>query len=234
VVPAGTIRSTITGLSKTTAYKFTVRPKFGETLGDAAAVNIAKAASITLSASPGTVVYPGKVTVKGQITGYPTTGFKGGVKIWTKPRNSGVWTHIATVLVGATGAYSYAAAPSINSLYTVHYVGGENVQGINSGTVGANVAPAVTIVAPSSARRSTTVRFTGGTNPPRRSVPFYLQVYSAGAWRTVGSGTTYYAASYALSYRLPASPGRYSYRIVVNGDANYAGGTSPTKVITVT
>jgi bacillolysin len=230
ITPAGKFRVTASGLVGGTI--FSVTPYLGSTPG-VATTEAVKASTVTLASSAATMTYGRSVTLTGNVRVLGGGSAAGTATLFSRRKGATAWATGGTAPISAAGRFTFTVSPRADYEYVAHASGGPNVLGSGSWIRPVSVAPQVGIH-PSAARvaRNHSVRFTGGTTPARRSVAVYLHVLQGGKWQFVSSARTAASGTYAIAVPM-RTPGRFTYRVVVAGDASYATGTSTGAAITI-
>lgn len=221
----------LTGLKAGTTYHYRLvatnasGTKFG---GDKSFKTQKTPPQVTLGASPTRIVFGGSTTLSGQFTPSPGTT-AAGVKVTLQQDGAPFnldYKAAATTKTDATGHFSFAQMPSINTTYRA--VVASNPRATSLPVVVA-VAFRVTLsLSTAHPRRGTKVVFSGTVGPLRNGGLVRVQKRVRGAWRTVKSAILGPAPGGALSaYRIGVRIRRGGlYRVSVPGDTQNVGGTS--------
>lgn len=183
--------------------------------------------AVTLAANPAAVTFGRATTLAGQVTGNGNAGVE--VTLQSRPVSAtpGAFTNVATATTDASGNYTFAQTPLVNTEYQVEAKASPKV---TSPVVRVNVRFAVTRrVSDKTPKRGTRVRFSGVVKPAHDGAVVLIQRRAkTGKFRTVAKPT--------LKASKIAGQSRYSkrlrirhsgvYRVRVPADASHARGTS--------
>jgi hypothetical protein len=183
--------------------------------------------AVTLGATPPSVAFGGATTLAGQVTGSGNAGVE--VTLQSRPTAAtpGAFADVATTTTDASGNYSFAQTPLVNTDYQVEAKASPKV---TSPIVAVAVRFAVSRhVSDTTPKRGTRVRFSGVVKPAHDGAFALIQKRtSTGKFRTVTKAL--------LKPAKTAGQSRYSkrlrikrsgvYRVRVLADASHARGTS--------
>jgi hypothetical protein len=239
------VSADVTGLMPSTTYHFRVvaassaGTSFGsDTMFTTAALGAPARNAVTISSRPGSVTFGRATTIAGQVSGAGNGGVKVTLEANPYPYTGGFKPTSLTVTATATGAYSLAVTPSVNTRYLVI---AKTKPPVTSPQTAVAVRVRVTF------RLSTLrpaighlVRFSGTVTPAHNGRVAQIQRRTTtGAWRTVASATLVAAtpvngiAISKFSKRLRISRNT-TYRVRVNPkDGDHAAGTSATRTVRV-
>ena len=181
-------------------------------------------ASLTLAASPGTLLFGAPTALSGQLAGSRIAGVKVTLQQDPAPYDARDFKAIATATTDANGHFSITQVPATNTAYRVVAA---TTPKATSPTVIVGVRNRVTLsLSTAHPRRGRSVVFRGTSGPPRNGQLVRIQKRVAGGWRTVGRTVLGASANPQLSsFRMSVRVRRNGvYRAYVAGDvANLAG-----------
>jgi hypothetical protein len=184
------------------------------------------------------LTFGGATTIAGQVSGAGNAGVKVTLEANPYPYTGGFKPTSLTTTTTATGAYSLAVTPSVNTHYLVIAKTKPPVTSSQTAvTVRVKVTLRLSTLRPAIGHR---VTFSGTVTPAHNGKVAQIQRRtSTGAWRTVASATLVAAtpvngiAISKFSRRLRISHNAI-YRVRVNPkDGDHAAGTSPTRRVRV-
>ena len=184
--------------------------------------------NITIGASAATIKFGGAVTLSGKLSGSNNSGRA--VAIEQDPFPLDTFTSAGTATTNATGDWSFAHKPAVNTRYRARSGNAE------SKTVDVMVRPAISLrVSDRTPAAGTRVRFSGRLCPEHDGVAIALQRRFGKQWRTVRKpvlkdipGAT--CSSYSKRLRVRRD-GAYRTRFL--GDADHVAGNSRAKRLNV-
>jgi hypothetical protein len=184
--------------------------------------------NITIGASAATIKFGGAVTLSGKLSGSNNSGRA--VTIEQDPFPLDTFTSAGTATTNATGDWSFAHKPAVNTRYRARSGNAE------SKTVDVMVRPAISLrVSDRTPAAGTRVRFSGRLCPEHDGVAIALQRRFGKQWRTVRKpvlkdipGAT--CSSYSKRLRVRRD-GAYRTRFL--GDADHVAGNSRAKRLNV-
>jgi hypothetical protein len=189
-----------------------------------------KAGSVTLKSSAATVTFSQPVTLDGTVK-----GAKAGVTVTLerRPSTGTAFVVAATATTSDKGRFSFAARPSVNSVYRATAA---TTPPATSPEVTTAVAPLVGLkVSDTTPHRGQRVRFRGTVRPPHDGMRVSIQRKRAdGGWTTVrtprltDAGSTF--SRYSKRIRIRRSG---TYRTVIAAHADHAEGVSRERRLTV-
>jgi PKD repeat protein len=187
--------------------------------------------TLSLGASPSTVVYGGATRLSGVLrTSGTTTGLGGRtVNLLRCTATYGACVKAAAVLTSKTsstlGRFDFVIKPAANTGYRVEFGGGVHQLGTRAqGVVTVRVTVSVTASA-TSLRLGRTVTLSGTVGPNRAGQRSYLQRWSGYSWSSVAVKLLTSRSGYAFAVR-PGSRGTSYYQVVYAGDPTHLGGVS--------
>jgi hypothetical protein len=177
--------------------------------------------NITIAATPTTVKFGGSVTLSGKLTG--SNNASRPVTIEQDPFPVDTFTTAGTATTNATGDWTFAHKPAVNTRYQARSGGAD------SQTVDVMVRPAITLrLSDRTPRRGQRVRFSGRLCPEHDGVAIALQRRFGTTWRTLRkpvlkdvAGSTCSSFSQRLRVRRDGA-----YRARFLGDADHVAGNS--------
>ena len=177
--------------------------------------------NLTISATPTTVKFGGSVTLSGKLTGANNASRP--VNIDQDPFPVDTFTDAGTATTNATGDWTFAHKPAVNTRYRARSGSAE------SQTVDVMVRPAITLrLSDRTPRPGQRVRFFGRLCPEHDGVKIALQRRFGKTWRTLRQPTLKDVAgstcsSYSQRLRVRRD-GTYRTRFL--GDADHVAGNS--------
>lgn len=186
--------------------------------------------------SPTTVVYGATAKFSGKLYRKDTGAGSSSKPVELQRRKVGTstWSTLSTTSTGSGGSFTFAVKPSSNSDYRAVYAGNSTYIEATSAVRTLSVRTAVTgSFSDSSVKAGVTTRFRGTVKPSHPGQAVHLQLYAGGKWSTVSSTTLTSTSTYSFAVRRGAA-GTFTYRTFKPGDADHAGGYSPTRKLTVT
>jgi hypothetical protein len=168
--------------------------------------------SATISASPGKVVFGSSTTIAGQLSGTKISGVT--VELQAEPFGSNSFSKLATVSATPTGHYSFAIAPSLNTLYRVM---AKTAPTATSSNVLVDVQVKVTLgLSTSHPASGSKVGFSGFVTPAYNGAVL-IQRKTASGWKTIAhaalTAATLGRSHYSKRVTITKS-GRYRARFV--------------------
>ena len=239
------VSADVTGLTPSTTYHFRVvaTSPAGTAFGSDAMFTTAapggpSPSAVTISSTPSSVTFGRASTIAGHVTGTGNAGVKITLEANRYPYTGAFKPTSLTTTTNATGAYSFAVIPSVNTHYLVIAKAKPPVTSPQTAvTVRVKVTLRLSTMRPAIGHL---VRFSGTVTPAHDGRIAQIQKRtSTGAWQTVGSATLVAAAPVngiaisKFSKRLRISRNA-TYRVRVNPkDGDHAAGTSPTRTVRV-
>ena len=236
----------VSGLTPSTTYHFRVvatssaGTSFGSdaTFTTTASYGLPTSPAVTISSTPRSVTFGRATTIAGQVTGTGNAGVKVTLEANPYPYTGGFKPTSLTTTTTATGAYSLAVTPGVNTRYLVIAKTKPPVTSAQTA-----VAVRVKVILRLSTLRPAIghlVRFSGTVTPAHNGKVAQIQRRtSTGAWKTVASVTLVAGTPVngipvsKFSKRLRISRDG-TYRVRVNPkDGDHAAGTSPTRRVRV-
>jgi hypothetical protein len=229
------VSADVTGLTPSTTYHFRVvamnsaGTAFGsDAMFRTAASGVPPPHAVTISSTPGSVTFGQATTIAGKVSGTGNVGVKVTLEANPYPYTGGFKPTALTATTTATGAYSLAVTPSVNTQYLVS---AKTKPPVTSPQTAVAVRVKVTLrVSTRTPTFGQLVTFSGTVTPAHNGKLAQIQKRtSTGAWTTVASATLVAAAPVngiaisAFSKQLRLSRNA-TYRVSVNpGDGNAAG-----------
>ena len=175
------------------------------------------APSLTLVASPATIVFGQQATLSGQATqgGAPLAG--SAVSLLAQPAGAAAFAPVASATTDAGGAYSSTVAPASTTTYKASLpgAGGEP-------TAQVGVKHRVRLAVRRSGRRG---RFSGSVGPVHAAKDVVIEQLRSGAWAALATVRTTSTSTFTLARRLKACK-RYRFRATTAADADHLAGES--------
>jgi hypothetical protein len=231
------VSAAVTGLVPATTYHFRVLATnaAGTTYGsDATFATPAAKNTVTIAAVPKTLTFGRSTTIAGQVSGVGNAGVAVTLEQSPYPYTAAFAPTGVTTTTNATGAYTLAVAPSVNTHYRVTVKTKPPVtSAVTAVAVRVKVGLRLSDLTPAKGQR---VRFSGTVTPAHDGKLARIQKRtSTGAWKTVASTplvTTTPVNGVArskFSKRLRISS-TATYRVrVTPADGDHAAGTSPAR-----
>jgi hypothetical protein len=222
-----------TGLLPGRAYSFEIRAF--DHLGNVAAdpVTLSTIQPALTLIGPAALGYGKSATLTGSLAWNGTHPRGRAVIVQAQPYGSTAWTQVAVANTSATGAFSAAVRPSVNTRYRAVYMGSGAMGGAVSPVRPLAVAPALSILANrSSLRLGGTVTISTTFAPRHAGGSVVLQRWTGARWTTAAIRTLS-SVSTASAAVLPPSRGTNTYRWVSPADSAHAAGYSPSMQVRV-
>lgn len=224
---------TDTGLTNGTTYSYRVYAQdraggFSTTSpGATATPTVSGAATLSVAATPTTVVYGRGVTFTGRLLG--AGGTPGGgeqVELYVRRAGSTTLTYLQRVTTAADGTFSTTTRPSANAQYLVRHTASTFVGAAQSPAVAVQVTPVVSAsITPAVAAAGSSPVVRGTVAPAHPGQAVQLQRLVAGAWSTVATTTLTSTSTYAVA-APPTRSGVFTYRVLKPADADHTAATS--------
>jgi hypothetical protein len=175
------------------------------------------AASLTLAASPLTVVFGKAVTLSGVLSSGSVPASGKPVDLSAEPFGASAFAHLATLTTDSTGAYSMTSKPTKQTVY-------------EASAAGATAPPAVTVkvaqrLTLSVRRKGGKVYLKGSLGPKKRGRIVVLQVQSGKHWKKLGRVRTSKKSTFKLVRALSRGHA-YKFRAKTAAYPGLLGGTS--------
>jgi hypothetical protein len=202
---------------------------------------ISDPASLTISATPGTVTAGQAVTVSGTLTDLVTsTGSPNkSVILYTRKTGASAWTLLDTVTTNASGNYSEVVHPTQNTDFAAVFYGSADLQvavgGPTSVVVNALPSPTLTLNADhTSVPRFSTITLTTTATPSAAGQTVHLQVLYGTTWSDYD--TKVLSAGSSAQFVIQAGgKGTYQVRTFLPAaSASVGDAASPTVTLTIT
>lgn len=162
--------------------------------------------SVTMKATPATVVYGGRVTLAGQaLAGHD-------VKVEQLiAAESGQWQEVASVAAGADGKWSSSLVPKLGARFRATAAAGQ----LRSPAVSVRVQPAVKLLRPARLRTGAVVTIRGRVLPAGSATAADLERYDTVRRRWVREDRRSVTRAGAVSFRWKAVKGRSRLRVQI-------------------
>jgi P pilus assembly chaperone PapD len=230
--------ATVAGLTNGTAYSFTVAatnpdgpsppsaPSAPVTPGPPAAT------TLTLAASPTSVLYGGTIQLSGRLKQTTTAaGIAGETLILERrPKRTTRWTTLATVTTASDGSLdpNQTATPQANTAYRLRHPATPFYAASTSRSATVRVGVRLTArLNRTSMALGRTATISGQVSPAHHGQPIRLQHKRGRSWRTAKKKTLPASGRYSFNLR-PRATGLSGWRIYKTSDNDHVGAISPT------
>jgi hypothetical protein len=194
--------------------------------------------TVSIAAAPTTLTFSRAATISGQVTGAGNAGIRVTLEEDPFPFGDGFKNTTTTATTTATGSYTLAVVPGVNTHYRVS---AKTKPDVTSSEVAVNVRPKVSLsVGDSTPKSGSLVRFSGFVLPGHDGKTIRIQKRtSSGGYKTVASTTLVATTAvngvtrskYAKRIRVRAN-GVYR-ASVTPGDGDHAAGVSSRRTLKV-
>ena len=187
---------------------------------------------LTIATTANPIVDGQSVDIYGQLTGVNSAGQT--IYLYHRVAPNARFSLIQTTQTSSTGYYEFTRADGIVTTNRAWFVRGPN--GTHSRTLYERVAAALTLTASTSATTtSEPVTFTGTVAPNHPFTRVAIQEQnsiSGSGWVTIARGYTNAASAFTITHRF-RTPGAYTLRAYLHGDARSAGAGSDSVTLAV-